>query len=394
MGFDFDAALNRRNTNAAKWDVMEALFGRADLVPMWVADMDFLSPPAVREALCERAQHGVYGYPVRPAGYHTAISRWFGTRHAWPIQPDWIVDIPGVITGISMLIETFTQPGDGIIIQPPVYHPFRKLIQRSGRRVVENPLLWSGDGYTMDLQDLRNKAAQGAKMLILCSPHNPVGRVWSKHELTVLGKICETYNLVVVSDEIHCDLVYRPHRHIPFASLGDSFARQSVVCTAPSKTFNLAGMKAAALVVSDPDKRERIQATLKRFGLDSINVFGWTAAEAAYRTGAEWLDALLEYLQGNLNFLLDYVSAHIRDLRVVKPEGTYLVWMDCRDLGMNAKALQRFMREEAKLAIEDGYIFGTGGDGFIRMNIACPRTQLTTALFQLEHAVTGLKMRK
>ncbi len=392
MKFDFDRVVDRTGTASFKWDLADGIFGGTGLLPLWVADMDFESPPEVVEALAKRARHGVYGYTAPMPEYYRAVTEWFEGRHAWRLTPEWIVTAPGVVPALNLLIQTFTEPGDGVIVQQPVYYPFMRSIKNNGRKVINNPLRLDGKAYRVDFDDLERKAKDpSAKLMILCSPHNPVGRVWTGEELKRVGDICLAHGILVVSDEIHCDLVYEGHRHVPFGSLGRDYLMKSVTCTAPSKTFNLAGLQTANLVIADPDLRQRYARTIDCLGLKWPNLFGAEALIAAYRHGGEWLDKLMEYLAGNLAFMKEYIAAHMPRIGVIEPEATYLVWLDFRSYGLDTEELKRLMRKDARLALDDGYIFGSPeGDGFERINIACPRSILEEALKRMREALGSL----
>ncbi|SFU51463.1 MalY/PatB family protein [Alicyclobacillus macrosporangiidus] len=388
MRYNFDEPIERRGTASSKWDGLKDRYGVADAIPMWVADMDFKSPPEVVEALRRRVEHGVFGYTVRPDSYLEAIAGWQKARHGWSVDPAWICHAPGVVPAIGFLIDALTEPGDRVIVQPPVYYPFYRLLRQRDRQIVYNPLRCVNGRYEMDYDDLEARLAEGAKMLLLCSPHNPVGRVWSADELRRLGALCQRYGVLVVADEIHGDLVYRPHVHTPYASLGEAFAAQSVTCVAPSKTFNLAGLHTASVIIPNPELRRRYQEVIARAAVGSVNVFGLTATEAAYREGGPWLEALLSYLEGNLDLLTSFVAERMPELKVIRPEGTYLAWIDCRGLGISdPQALQAFWLREAKVAFDQGYIFGPGGEGFVRINVGCPRVQLKACLERMADAV-------
>ena len=392
MKFDFDRVIDRTGTASFKWDLVDGIFGGAGLLPLWVADMDFESPPEVVEALVKRARHGVYGYTAPMPEYYRAAAEWFERRHAWRIAPEWIVTAPGVVPALNLLIQTFTEPGDGVIVQQPVYYPFMRSIKNNGRKVINNPLRLEEKVYRVDFDDLEQKAKDpSARLMILCSPHNPVGRVWTREELKRIGDICLAHDILVVSDEIHCDLTYRGYRHVPFGSLGRDYLMKSITCTAPSKTFNLAGLQTANLVMAAPDLSQRYARTIDCLGLKWPNLFGAEALIAAYRHGGAWLDQLMEYLAGNLAFLKDYIAAHMPRIGVIEPEATYLVWLDFRDYGLDTESLKRLMRDKARLALDDGYIFGSPeGDGFERINIACPRSILEESLKRMREAVAGL----
>ena len=387
MTYDFETRIERRGTACEKWDGMEKEFGYPGLLPMWVADMDFAAPPEVVDALVARARHGVYGYTMYAEPARRAVQDWLAMRQGWPVEADWIRFSPGVVPGLVFVVKTFTRPGDGILIQPPVYYPFAQLIERNGRRVVQNPLVLEGGRYRMDLDDLRAKARAGARVLILCSPHNPVGRVWTPDELRALARVCVEEGVLVVADEVHGDLTYPGVRHTPYASLGVEAAERSITFTAPSKTFNLAALQTAVVIIPEGELRRRYDAFIDEVFMIFANAFGLAALEAAYGHGAPWLDELRQYLAGNLALLEEYLAREIPEIEVVRPEGTYLVWLDCRRLGMEADELATFMRAEARVALDDGHIFGTGGAGYERINIACPRSMLAEALERIAAAV-------
>jgi cysteine-S-conjugate beta-lyase len=390
MKYNFDQGINRLNTCSEKWDGLKKRFGVKDVIPMWVADMDFMSPPQVREALKKRVEHGVYGYTFRPESYFTAVIDWLEKRHQWTIQNEWISHSPGVIPALSLIIQTFTQPGDKIMIQTPVYHAFSRVIKAQNRTVVSNPLKFENRNYTMDFSDLEAKIDPAVKMIILCSPHNPVGRVWNRDELTKLGEICIKHNILVVSDEIHFDLIYKGSKHIPFASISSDFADLSITCIAPSKTFNLLGLHTSSVIISNSKLRRSYNKAVNELSLGSPNIFGMIASESAYRDGEEWLNQLIDYLQGNLDFVMQFLKEHIPQIKVIPPEGTYLVWLDFQQLRLSTKDLDHFMLHKAKVALNEGHIFGEEGKGFMRMNIACPRSTLEKALYQIRDAVITL----
>lgn len=388
MHYDFDQYIDRTHTSSVKWDMLESRFGVQDVIPMWIADMDFKSPQPVIDALKQRAEHGIYGYTLRPDSYAQAIIDWYTRRHHFTLEPKWLCHSPGVVAGLSTIVNTFTEPGDKIIIQPPVYYPFKNVIQQHGREIIVNPLIFADGQYTMNYADLEEKAASGAKLLVLCNPHNPVGRVWSREELEQLGRICLKYHVLVVADEIHGDLVYTGHVYTPFASINREFAQHSLTCIAASKTFNLAGLQTSTIIIPDSQLRKRYLKMVGRLVLGGSNVFGLVATEAAYRYGDEWLDQLLAYLEGNIDFLITYFAEHIPQINVLRPEGTYLVWLDCRALGMDRKSLDQFFLHQARVAFDEGHIFGPQGEGFSRINVACPRPLLEQVCKNIEQAVT------
>jgi cystathionine beta-lyase len=353
--------------------------------------MDFQSPPAVIDALEDRAAHGVYGYCLPDDDYFDAVEKWMSRRYGWHVDRDWITITPGVVTAIYFLIQSFTEPGDRVLIQPPVYHPFYSAIEDTGRVVVRNPLMLVDGRYEMDFEDLAEKTADpGVKLAILCSPHNPVGRVWTAEELRRLGEICRANDVLVISDEIHADLVLSGHTFTSFAVVDDEFAANSIICTAPSKTFNLAGLRLSNIVVQNDEQRERFQKTFNRLGHLGANIFGLVAAEAAYRHGEEWLDEVLVYIEENYNFLKAYITEHLPQLSVTPLEGTYLVWIDFSALGFEPAERTTFLLEEAKVWLNSGEIFGAEGADFERVNIACPRSLLEEALARIKTAVDSL----
>jgi cystathionine beta-lyase len=403
MKYDFDQEINRKGTNSMKWEFIqsgddllrweptERFFGHNRVLPMWVADMDLPSPEPVIEALTSRAQHGIFGYTEKNDSYYDAVVGWMGKRHRWKIRPEWISTTPGVVPALNMLIRTFVSPGDSVLIQPPVYYPFFSAIQNNNVQPIANPLENRNGRYRMDFSDLEAKAKDPrVKLVILCSPHNPVGRVWTGDELQRFGEICLKNNVLVVSDEIHGDLILKGSVFTPFATISESFARNAIICTAPSKTFNLAGLQTSNIIISNEELRSRFEQTLKSNGLFGINSFGIVALEAAYKHGEDWLEQVLDYIENNLRYLEGFVREHIPSITVVPPEGTYLVWLDCRRLGLDKLGLQHLMLEEAGVYLDEGFIFGPQGEGFERINIACPRSILVEALERIKKTIDRL----
>lgn len=389
MQYDFDAVINRHNTNSVKWDIAEEVFGEKDILPMWIADMDFRAPEPVINALKKVAEHGVFGYSITPESYYEALIQWMKRRRNWDIQKEWIVFAPGVVPAINMAIKTFAQPGDQVIVQTPAYHLFFPAVRNNRCQVLDNPLRLKGGQYVMDFADLENKMNPRAKIIILCSPHNPVGRVWRKEELKKLGELCIKNNIIVVSDEIHGDLVCDGYKHIPFASISEELANISIICTAASKTFNLPGLKVANIIIPNSELRNRFSDTVTSNGIHSPNIFGMVATEAAYRYGESWLVQLLNYLQENMTFLTKYIEEKIPKIKVIQPQGTFLVWLDFRDIGINPAEVKEFLRKEAKVGLSEGTSFGCE-EGFKRMNIGCPKATLEEALRRIEKAISIL----
>jgi cystathionine beta-lyase len=378
--YDFDRIIDRRGTSSLKWDQLGALFGGEDVLPLFVADMDFEAPREVVDGIVERAKRGIYGYTIRTEGYYEAVTGWLKRRHGWAIERDWLVTSPGVVPALAAAILAFTEPGDGVILQSPVYYPFYDVIRANGRTVVDNPLRTHDGIYRVDF-DLLEEQAKRAKLMLLCSPHNPGGRVWTADELKRIGDICLRHGVIVVSDEIHHDLVFAPHKHVPFAGLGPEYAERSVTCIAPSKTFNLAGLQAAAAIVPNGELRRRFVRTA-RFGL-SIHMdsyFGVTGMETSYRHGEPWLEQLLVYLRENRDALIAFMEERLPELRVMKPEATYLAWVDCRAISDDPAELKKLMYGEARVAFSEGSVFGGQGAGWLRINFGCPRAVLLEAL--------------
>jgi cystathionine beta-lyase len=356
---------------------------------MWVADMDFESPPAVVEALKRRVEHGVFGYPLVPPSFFTAAIGWLERRHGWPVEKKWMAMTPGIVPALNYCVRAFTKPGDPVLVQTPVYHPFFYAIENNGRRIARNPLRFDGRRYTMDLDDLRTKIDAPGRMLILCSPHNPTGRVWAREELEALGRIAVERDLLVVADEIHHDLVFGGRRHHVFAALAPELALQTVTCIAPSKTFNIAGRTTAAVVAANPDLHKTFEDEAERSGFDLGNALGIVAFEAAYAHGEAWLDELLPYLEANVDFMERFLAERLPAVKLVRPEGTYLALLDCRGLGIAPDALNDFFLKRARVYFSDGRIFGEEAAGFVRINFGCPRALLRQALERIERAVAS-----
>lgn len=379
---DFDEVIPRRGTNSYKWDSA----GDAEVLPMWVADMDFRTAAPVVEALERRARHGIFGYTKVPAAYYDAVISWFGRNHTFCIEREWILFTTGVVPALSAVIKALTGPGDKVIVQEPVYNCFFSSIRNDGCQAVSNDLIYNDGRYTVDFEDLERKAADpAARLMLLCNPHNPVGRVWTREELLRIGEICFRNHVLVVSDEIHCDLVYPGHTHVPFASLGGEFLQNSVCCTAPSKTFNLAGIQVANIIAANEAIRRKIDRTLNVNEVCEINAFAIEALTAAYNEGGEWLEQLKDYLRANYGYLKAFFTTHFPELKVLPLEATYLVWVDCKALNMPSATIARRLLENGKLWINEGSIYGRAGEGFIRFNIACPRALLQEGLERFEN---------
>jgi cystathionine beta-lyase len=390
MKYDFDKIVDRTATESMKWVYPRQVLKVPDAIPMWVADMDFEAPPAVVEALTRRAAHGIYGYPLVPPSFYKAAIEWLWRRHSWEVQKAWMTMTPGVVPALNYAVRAFSRRGDGVIIQTPVYHPFFYAIENNGRRVVRNPLVFDGCRYAMDFDDLESKIDAPGRMLILCSPHNPVGRVWTREELERLGRIAVERDLTVISDEIHHDLVYSGHRHHVLAALSPEIGSRTLTFIAPSKTFNIPGLATAVAVASSPDLLKKFEDEAERAGFELGQVFGIVGFEAAYARGGDWLDALLPYLEANLDILEKFLSARVPRIRLIRPEGTYLALLDCRELGLDQATLTDFFLKKARVYLNDGTMFGSELEGFVRINFGCPRAILRAALERIEQAVKGL----
>ncbi len=389
MKYDFDKHIDRENTNSVKYDIREEYFGKKDVLPLWVADMDFETPEFIREAVIKRAKHPIYGYTLRGDSFYSSIIDWMRKRHDWKVEKDWISFAPGIVPAINMAVLSFTKPGEKILIQPPVYHPFFYAIKDHKREILENNLVYEKGKYTIDYKDFEEKAKE-AKVFILCHPHNPVGRLWNKEELTQLLKICRRHEVMIFSDEIHSDLILGENPHIPLLSLEEE-PTNIISFYAPSKTFNLAGLSTSFLII--PNKKIKIiyEELLNSLHVNMGNIFGAVALEKAYEEGEEWLEQLLDYLKSNLKFLKDFIEKNIPEIKVINPEATYLVWLDFNQLNICDEDLRKFIIEKAEIGLNDGPGFGKAGSGFQRINIALPQLILEHALKKLEKAIKTIR---
>lgn len=379
--------INRYNTDCLKFDAVEDVFGTKDVIPLWVADMDIPAPSAVRKALRQRIKHPIYGYSMHNECFYKTIISWVKSQFDWDIEKDWITCTPGIVPAINMAVMALTDIGDEVVIQPPVYPPFFDAVNNHERTLVENPLKYDDGKYAMDLDDLKKKITPKTKMLILCNPHNPSGRVFTKEELTELGKICVENNILIVSDEIHADIVYQPNRHIPIASLSEDISNITITCMAPSKTFNIAGFATSEIIIKNEELRERYRYIPRSLHICSGNIIGDAALIAAYDKGRPWLNRTLAFLEENIDFVVDYINENIPSIKLQKPESTFLLWLDCNAWGMTQEELVDFFVKEAHLGLNDGAMFGNDGKGFMRMNIGTCRKTLKKALEQLKDAV-------
>lgn len=380
---------NRKETRSVKWDMLQDVFQSEDVLPMWVADMDFQTPQPVIDALVDRSKHGIFGYTILDNKVKDTIANWLERRHNWSIQTDFLSFSPGVVTSIHMAIQAFTEPNDKVLIQTPVYTPFYNVIETHGREVVKNPLIKKGNYYHIDFEDFEEKLKSGVKAFVLCSPHNPVGRVWHQDELEKMAKLCLTYHVLLISDEIHGDLTFPGNKHIPVASLSKEISQQTITFMSPSKTFNLAGLQASYIVTADEKKRTILTEQLASQGHHMLNTMGNIAMEAAYQHGEVWLDELRNVLDGHRNYVVDMFNQHANELQVVHSEGTYLLWIDCSGLGLDDKSLKTFMIEQAGVGLNAGIEYGKEGNQFMRMNIACPRATLEEGVNRIVKAVSN-----
>jgi cysteine-S-conjugate beta-lyase len=385
MDNEFDRVIPRNGTFSLKYDGRMDAFGRNNVLPLWVADMDFAVPVAVKEALMARAAHPIYGYTVYPESLYEALINWLHKRHAWPVKRDWIVMCPGVVPTLHAAILALSLPDDAVIVQPPVYAPFLAAPEIVGRRLMSNPLKFEDGRYRFDLDHFEQCAAEGARLLLLCSPHNPVGRVWQADELQALLEICQRYDITVVSDEIHADLIYPGRHHTPLARLSDG-AVKIVTAVAPSKTFNIPGLGLSALIVSDEKDRAAIAKAFGTLHVGAANPFSIVAFEAAYREGAPWLDGLLDYLEATCRFVRTFLQQHLPQIKLIEPEGTFLLWLDCRAMKLSDEQLKEFFVQDAGVGLSPGIIFGEQGSGFMRLNIGTPRSVIAQALENIARA--------
>jgi cystathionine beta-lyase len=391
MTWNFDQPAEREGTNCIKYDRREEIFGKKDIIPMWVADMDFKSPDFVTSALNEQLKHEIYGYSFRPAEYYTSIIDWLKVRHNWSTEKEWMTFAPGVVPALNFCTLAFTQPGDRIIVQPPVYFPFFSAVESHGRTLLYNQLKEEGGRWVMDYESLVASIDDKTRMIIISNPHNPVGRVWTSEELLDLAEICLRNNIIILSDEIHCDLVLPGFRHKPFASLSEEIADRTITLIAPSKTFNLAGLSTSTVIISNPALKKAFNRIVDNLHVGGGNIFGTAASVAAYTYGHKWLDSLLDYIDHNVDFVENYCRSLIPEIIPVQPEATYMIWLDCRKLGMKGKELQNFFVHSAGIGMNEGSTFGPGGEGFMRMNLGTTHQTVIKAMEQIEKAVSSLR---
>lgn len=388
MNCQFDNAIERKGTNSLKYDFAAERGKPDDVLPLWVADMDFQTAPPVMEALEHSVRHGIFGYSESKQEYFDTLHQWYSQNFQWNVEKRWLVKTPGVVFAICAAIRSLTKKGDAVLIQQPVYYPFSQSVVKNNRVLVNNPLVSRDGAYSVDFEDFEEKIVRNhVRLFLLCSPHNPVGRVWTKEELTRMGDICVKHGVLVVSDEIHADFVYPGYRHFVFAGLKPEYSGIAITCTSPSKTFNLAGLQVSNIFIANPKLRRLFADEIEKTGYSQLNTMGLTACQAAYAHGRQWLEELKEYLSENLDFVRRFLAEKLPQIKLVEPQGTYLVWLDCRALGLNEEQLEDLFVNRAKLWLDSGSLFGPEGAGFERINIACPRKTLRQAFLQLEKAV-------
>lgn len=387
--YDFDSVINRKNTDCLKYDFAVRRGRPEGVLPLWVADMDFATAPEILVAIHKRVDHGIFGYTESRDSYFEAVAQWMENHHQWQVQRNWLLKTPGVVFALAMAVKAFSKEGDAVLIQQPVYYPFTEVIEDNNRQVISNDLIQRQDGsYGIDFEDFEHKIVEHKiPLFLLCNPHNPVGRVWTEEELLRMGEICLKHHVIVVSDEIHEDFVFGDRKHVVFANLKKELADITVTCTSPAKTFNLAGLQISNIFISNGPLRGAFKKQIAAAGYSQLNTLGLTACEAAYRYGEDWYEQLMEYLAGNISFMQEYIKNELPQLRMIPPEGTYLVWVDFRSLGLTEPQLEELIVKKANLWLDSGAIFGKVGEGFQRFNVACPKSTLQQALVQLKKAV-------
>lgn len=386
MKYNFDEVADRKLSNSVKWNA-DAIKEDNDILPMWVADMDIKAADEILEGLKEPIEHGVLGYNLIPDSFYQSIIDWIDKRHGWKVEKDWISFIPGVVPGISIATNEFTDEGDEILIQPPVYHPFYRVAENNNRKIIENPLKLNGRKYEMDFQDMKSKITEKTKLAVLCSPHNPVGRVWEKEELEEFGRTCSEENIIIVSDEIHSDLILKEYSHTPTATVSDEMMMNTITFMAPSKTFNIPGLFASVAIIPNDEIRKRFNERLEKWELIHANTFSVAGFTAAYNKGESWLDEALVYIEDNIDFAVKYINENIKGVKTYKPEGTYLMWLDFNDTGKTPQEIEQLLLNKGKVMLNNGEMFGVGGKGFFRLNVGCPRSILEEGLKRIKLAV-------
>jgi len=387
--YDFDEIIDRHKTDAIKIERCKALFGTENVLPLWVADMDFRTPDFIFEAIRERCKHPILGYSMPPKDFYPTVIKWIKERHDWDIMRQWIGFLPGIVPGLSFSVQALTQPGDQVIVQPPVYFPFFHVVKNNHRELINNPLKIVNGKFEMDFDDLEKKITSRTKLLILCNPHNPGGRAWSAFTLRKLAEICAKHNIIVVSDEIHADMVFEGHKHVPFATVSETAAQISLTFMAPSKTFNMPGLISSYYIIPNAEIRSRFMEFLEASELGGGNIFAYAATIAAFEKGNDWRKQMLEYVLTNINFVVDFLKVNIPQIKPMIPDASFLIWLNCKELGMDDDDLFDFFVKKAGLGLNKGTIFGPGGEYHLRFNVACPRNVLEKAMKQLQLAVNS-----
>jgi len=391
MKYNFDELVDRRNSDSVKWRELEEFQGEKDVLPMWVADMDFKSSDEIIEALKTRVEHGVFGYPYIDDSFYESIINWIKNRYNWEIKKEWILFTPGVVMGLNIGVRELVEEGEKVLVQSPVYPPFYRVVNNNKRIVNNVPLIHNGEKFVMDYENLEKKIDDDTKLMMLCSPHNPVGRVWTKEELIKLGDICINNNIIIISDEIHCDLTLKGHKHIPLASISKELEERTITLMAPSKTFNIAGLHTSVAIIPNENLRNKYSRAIEIMEIGNISIFGALALETAYNHGGQWLKEVMEYIESNIDFAIDYINKNIPEIKVHKPEGTYLLWLDFRSLNKSSDEISEALIKNGKVYLNDGRPYGPGGEGYFRLNIACPRAILEDGLNRIEKAVKSLQ---
>ena len=389
MKYNFDELIDRRNTGAVKTDLCKKMFGTDDLIPLWVADMDFRTPDFIIDAINNRCKHPILGYTVPDEEYFNSIIRWIDARHGWKLERNWLGFLPGIVPGLAFAVNALTQTGDQIIIQPPVYPPFIQVPSKNGRELIYNPLKVVDGRFEMDLEDLEYKITDRTRMFILCNPHNPGGRTWDADTLIKVAEICHKHGVLVVSDEIHSDMALPGNVHTPFASVSELAEQNSITYMAPSKTFNMAGLVSSSYIIPNSEIRKKFSDFMDNSELDNGNIFAYVAAQAAYEKGTEWLSEMISYIQGNVDYIVEFLEKNIPQIKPMIPQASFLIWLDCAGLEMNSHQLQDFMVKEARLGLNKGTTFGPGGEQHLRLNIGCSREVLKQAMEQLKSAINS-----
>nr|WP_300004263.1 MalY/PatB family protein [Tissierella sp.] len=391
MKYNFDNIIKRKGTDSRKWNNLTEDYGSEDLLPMWVADMDFQSPPEVIDALKERVEHGIFGYPIIGDSVYDAIINWAKNRYDWDIKKEWIIFTPGVVVGLNIAIENIGEKGDNVIVQTPVYPPFFRILENNKRELNANPIKFDGENFVMDFENLENTIDEKTNVMMLCNPHNPVGRSWSKEDLTRLGDVCIKNDITIISDEIHCDLTLEGTKHVPIASISPELAKRTITLMSPGKSFNVAGLFTSIAIISNDELRDMMVNSLEKNEIDKVSTFGAAGLEAAYSKGANWLNEVLVYIEANMDFAIEYFNKNIPEIKLIKPEATFLLWLDFKSLNKSADEINEALLKTGKVVLNDGRPYGEGGEGYFRLNVACPRETLEEGLARIKRSVDSLR---